>query len=58
MHNDTLHRGRKHSYCYCLQDFSSEEVLRSHIKDCCKNNGKQIIIMLKKGEFVNFKTND
>ena len=38
---------------YCLQAFSSEEILKSHIKDCLKVNGKQRIIM--KGEFVKFK---
>ena len=25
---------------YCLQAFSSEEILKSHIKDCLKVNGK------------------
>ena len=35
--------------------FSSEEILKIHIKDCFKINGKQRIIMPKKGEFVKFK---
>ena len=36
---------------YC----SKEEILKSHIKDCFKINGKQIILMPKKGKFVKFK---
>ena len=49
------HRGRKHFCRYCLQAFSAEEILKSHIKDRFKVNGKQRIIMHKKGEFVKFK---
>ena len=49
------HRGRKHFCRQCLQAFSSEEILKSHIKDCFKINGKQRIIMPKKGEYVKFK---
>ena len=40
MYDHTLHRGRKHFYCYCLQAFSTEEVLRPYIEDCSKINGK------------------
>ena len=32
----------------------TEGILKRHIKDCFKINGKQIIIMPKKGEYVNF----
>ena len=32
MYDHTLHHGRKH-FCYCLQAFSSEEILKHHIKD-------------------------
>ena len=39
---------------YCLQAFSTEEILK-HIKDCFKINGKQRIIMPKKTEYVKFK---
>ena len=39
---------KKHFWCYCLQAFSPEEILRHHIKDCFKSNGKQRIIMPKK----------
>ena len=41
--------------CYCLLAFSTEEILKRHIKDCFKINGKQKIIMPKKGEYVIFK---
>ena len=49
------HRGKKHFHHYCLQAFSAEEILKSHIKDCFKINGKQRIIMPKNGEFFKFK---
>ena len=55
MYDHTIHRGRKHSCCYCLQVFSTEEMLKRHIKDCFKINGKQRIIMPEKGEYVKFK---
>ena len=55
MYDHTLHRGRKHFCRYCLQACSTEEILKSHIKDCFKINGKQRIIMPKKGEFAKFK---
>ena len=55
MYDHTLRRGRKHFCRYYLQAFSTEEILKSHIKDCFKINGKQRIIMPKKGEYVKFK---
>ena len=55
MYDHTLNRGRKHFCCYSLQSFSTEEILKRHIKDCFKINGKQRIIMPKKGECVKFK---
>ena len=33
---------------YCLQAFSTKEILKRDIKDCFKINGKQKIIMPKK----------
>ena len=54
MYDHTLHRGRKH-FCYCLQGFTSEEILKLRIKDYFKINGKQRIIMPNKGEYVKFK---
>ena len=54
MYNHTLHHGEKHFYLYCFQTFSTVEKLKGHIKDCIKINGKQKIIMPKKGEYVKF----
>ena len=50
----TLHRGRKHFCRYYLQAFSTKEILKLHIKDCFKINGKKRIKMPKKGEYVRF----
>ena len=41
--------------CFYLQAFSTEEILKHHIKDCFKINGKQRIMMPKKGEYVKFE---
>ena len=57
MFHHTLHRGRKHFSHYCLQVFSSEEIVKVHIKDCFNISGKQRIIMPKKRKFfLNSKT--
>ena len=48
MYDHILHRGRKSLCCRCLQAFSTEEILKHHIKDCFKTNGKQGIEGLKK----------
>ena len=32
-YDQTIHRGRKHFCCYCLQAFSKKEILKHHIKD-------------------------
>ena len=46
----------KNIFCrYYLQAFSTEEILKRHIKGCFKINGKQKIIMPKKGEYGKFK---
>ena len=55
MYNDTLHRRKKYFCRYCLQAFSTDEILKRNIKDCFKVNGKQRIIMPKKEEYVKFK---
>ena len=34
IYDHTLYRERKHFYHYCLQAFSTEEILKRHIKDC------------------------
>ena len=34
------HCGRKHFCRYCLQASSTAEILKSHVNDCFKINGK------------------
>ena len=54
--DNTLHRVKKHFCCYCLQAFSTEEMLRCHIKGCFKSNGKQKkLTCLKKVKYVKFE---
>ena len=55
MYNHNFHRGKKHFCRYCLEVFSTEEIIKRHTKDCFKINGKQEVIMPKKGEYVKFK---
>ena len=55
MYGRTLHRGGKHFCHYCLQAFETEEILKCHINDCFKSNGKHMIKMPKKGKYVTFK---
>ena len=55
MYDYTLHRGRRHFCRYCLQAFSTEEMLKLYIKDCFKVNGKQRIKMPKKANMLNSK---
>ena len=55
LYDHSLHRGRKHCCRYCLNAFITEEILKRHIKDCFKINGKQTIKMPKKGKYVKFK---
>ena len=54
MYDHILYHG-KDFYRYCLQAFSTEEILKRHIRDCFKINGKQMMKMPKKGEYVKFK---
>ena len=55
MYNDTLHHRKTHFCCYCLQAFSTEEILKCHIKECYKMNDQQKIIMSQNDEYVKFK---
>ena len=55
MYDHTLHRRRKYSFRYYLHIFSTEEILKCHITDCFKFDGKQRIIMPKKSEYVKYK---
>ena len=55
MYNQTRHKSRKHFCMYCLQCFSSEEVLTSHKNICLQINGKQSIQMPKAGSKIAFQ---
>ena len=56
MYDHTFHCRRKYFCRYCFQAFSTEEISKSHIKDCFTINGKQKIIMPKKSKYVKVKT--
>ena len=49
MYDQTLYRGRKHFYRYCLQAFRTENILKCHVKYCFKMNDKKLIGMSKGG---------
>ena len=51
MYDHSLHRFSR----FCLYAFITEEILKCHIKDCFKMNGKKTIKMPKKGEYARFK---
>ena len=46
---------KKYFYRYCLHVFSTEEILKRHIKVCFKINGNKRIAMSKEDEYVKFK---
>ena len=58
MYDNTLHRGRIYFCRYCLQAFSTEEMLKRHIKNWFKIIGKQRVGMPKEYEYVRFKTHE
>ena len=41
MYNQTKHKERKHFCMYCLQCFSSQDILEKHMNNCLTINGKQ-----------------
>ena len=55
IYDHTLHCGEKYFYRYYLHAFVTQEILKGHIEDFFKINGKPRIIMPKKGEYVKFK---
>ena len=57
MYNRSLHCGKKHFCGYCLETFSTEEIVKSDVNDCFKINGKQLIQMLKEGQYIKLKNN-
>ena len=52
MFNQTKHKEKKNFCMYCLQQFSTLEVLNKHKTDCMVINGKQAIEMPKKGKNI------
>ena len=55
MYDHSLHRERKYFCRYSLHAFITEEMLKRHIKDCFKINGKPNIKIPKKDECLKFK---
>ena len=55
MYGNTLYHEKEHFCGYCLQAFSTQEILKRHIKDCFKINGKQRITMAEKVNMLNSK---
>ena len=55
MYDHILHGEKKHFCRYSLQDFSTEEILKCHINDCFKINGKQTMQMPKESISVRLK---
>ena len=55
MYDQTLHDRRKYFCRWCLQFFSTAEIVRIHVVDCFKINDEQIIKMLTKGEYDRLK---
>ena len=55
MYDHILHRGRKHFCRYCLQAPSTAKIFKSHVSDCFKVNGMEMIKMSKKGEYFRLK---
>ena len=41
MYNHSLHHGKKTFFHYYLHAFITEEILKRHIRNCFKFNGKQ-----------------
>ena len=50
-----MYNHNKHFCRYFFKAFSTQEILKHHIKDCFKINGKQRIIIPKKDEYVKFR---
>ena len=57
-YNYTSNHGKKYFCRYCLQAFSTEEILKHHIKYCFRINSKQRIIMSIKRDYVKFNNKE
>ena len=55
MYDHTIYRGRKHFCRYCLQDFYTKKILKGHVKDYFKVNGKLMIKIPKKVNMLDSK---
>ena len=55
MYNQTKYNGRKHFCMYCLQCFSSEEILTKHKINCIEINGMQSIKMPEPESKITFE---
>ena len=55
MYDHTLHHGRKHFCCYCLQAFNREEILKCHFKIVLKLMVNKGLKCLKKMNTLNSK---
>ena len=53
MYDHTLHRGRKHFYCFCLQAFRPEEILKVILKTALKLIVNKLIKCLRSGNILN-----
>ena len=56
MYDYTLHLRKKTFLSLLFTRFKTADVLKCHVDDCFKINGKQMIKMSKKSEYVRFKT--
>ena len=55
MHRQTKHDGKKYFCMYCLQCFSSEDVLTKHTPNCISINSVQGVKMPSEKEFISFR---
>ena len=58
IYDHTLHCGKGHFSCYCLQNYSTAKPIKSHVNDYFKISCKQMIQMPKNSECVRFKNYD
>ena len=52
MYNQTKHKSKKHFCMFCLQHFTSEEILNKHKENCIEINGTQAIKMPDKSNNI------
>ena len=56
MYHPSLNRGTKKFYRYCLQSFSTAQILERHVNDFFEANSKKMLKMAKKVKLLNLKT--